>query len=254
MTTIKGKRVQVFQTKAQLVRATVNRIIHTIERSVRTTGRCSIVLAGGNTPRDVYGMLACSPSKNRINWDLLHLFWGDERAVPPDHPDSNFHMVHEALLGHITIPQENIHRIFGELGPRKAASRYSDELEQYFLGQAKKFDLILLGLGEDGHTASIFPRTEAVSEATKSVGAVFVPQLKAWRVTMMLPLINAAKSIIFLISGSEKSQIVRNLMDLQSPESRWPASMVQPEDGSLHWFLDSSAASLIEANDSLMGE
>ncbi len=239
------KKIQVYDTKEKLAEAATNLIIGTIDDAVQNHGRCAIALAGGNTPRAIYRLLADEQFKSRIDWNALHLFWGDERTVPPDHPESNFGMAQEALLSRVPLPEENNHRIRGEIPPQEASEKYTNDLRLFFLNQPPQLDLILLGIGDDGHTASLFPGTEAVTEAKKPVAAVFVPKLDTWRVTMTLPLINSAKKIAFIVSGSSKSQIVGNLLRLDKPESKWPASLVRPENAIPQWLLDVEAAALI---------
>jgi 6-phosphogluconolactonase len=193
-------------------------------------------------------MLAASPYRDRVDWGRLHLFWGDERMVPPEHQDSNFRMVQETLLDHIKIPGENVHRIRGEIAPEEAATEYMELLHDHFKGSPPCFDLILLGLGEDGHTASLFPETCAVEEYEKYAVAVFVPRLSAWRVTLTLPVLNAAREILFLVSGRSKSEMVQRIMSIKQPAKELPATMVNPQNGELHWMLDSEAMVLINKN------
>jgi 6-phosphogluconolactonase len=168
--------------------------------------------------------------------------------VPPEHQDSNFRMVQETLLDHIKIPDENVHRIRGEIAPEEAAAEYAELLHTHFKADLPCFDLILLGLGEDGHTASLFPETDAVEEYEKHAVAVFVPKLSAWRVTLTLPVFNAARKVLFLVSGKSKSEIVQRIMSNKQPDKELPATMVNPQNGELHWMLDSEAMVLINKN------
>ena len=237
---------QVYKTKSELVDEIAKFIADTIEHAVKKRGKCSIVLAGGNTPRDVYRALAEEPFFSRINWKVVHFFWGDERMVPPDHDDSNFGMARKTLLTALSIPAANIHRIKGELSPSRAAREYYDELSSFFQTEPFQFDLVLLGIGDDGHTASLFPGTEAVTEKNKLVSEVFVPKLDKWRVTLTLPLINKAWQTAFIVAGSAKTEIVRDLFYLEEPQKKWPASMVQPDEGELCWMLDAEAAELLD--------
>lgn len=240
------REVQIYSSKAELVAAVAERINKITQKSVKDSGRCAIALAGGNTPRDVYSLLSRDPYANQLNWHQIHLFWGDERMVPPDRPESNFKMVKEALLDRVAIPQQNIHRIRGEIDPADSASEYSRDLKKSFDARVPQFDLILLGLGEDGHTASLFPGTAAVEEEGKWAVSVFVSKLGSWRVTLTLPVLNNAKELIFIVSGKVKSQIVKKILELQGSVLEVPASLVSPSKGNVHWMLDSEAASLLE--------
>jgi 6-phosphogluconolactonase len=248
------KRVRIYQTKPELVQAAAEKIAETVERAVKERGRCAAALSGGNTPREVYQSLAAAALRTRIDWRKFHLFWGDERMVPPDHAESNFGMVRDAMLSHGLIPEANVHRIRGEIAPEQAASEYAAELRRFFRDRPMQLDLVLLGIGEDGHTASLFPGANAVTETTQPATAVFVPKLDKWRVTLTFPVINRAREVVFLVAGKSKSEIVKLLFELDKPDSQWPASMVQPENGVLHWLLDAEAASLIKTTILLEGK
>ncbi|MDZ7343527.1 MAG: 6-phosphogluconolactonase [candidate division KSB1 bacterium] len=240
-----NRQIHIYKTRAEFVEAATELIAGIVGRAIEKNGRCTIALAGGNTPREVYQKLAADPLQRRIAWRNLHLFWGDERLVPPDHPDSNFGMARAAMLAQVPIPEANVHRIKGELSPAQAAREYATELRRVFQNQEIRFDLVCLGIGEDGHTASLFPGTEAISEAIKPVAAVYVPQFDKWRVTLTLPVINRAREVVFMVAGKSKAQIVANILQVKQPETKWPASMVQPKDGVLHWLLDAEAAALM---------
>jgi len=242
------KNIHLYSNKEKLVIATTEHVVNSIGQAIRQNGLCNMALAGGNTPGGVYSVLAASPYRERVDWGRLHLFWGDERMVPPEHQDSNFRMVQKTLLDHIKIPDENIHRIRGEITPELAAEECAETLRTHFKDDLPRFDLILLGLGEDGHTASLFPDTDAVEECEKHAVAVFVPKLNAWRVTLTLPVLNAAREILFLVSGKSKSDIVQRIMSIKQPAKEFPATMVNPENGTIHWMLDSEAMVLINKN------
>jgi len=168
--------------------------------------------------------------------------------VPPEHEDSNFRMVKETLLDHVGIPDGNVHRIRGEIVPEQAAREYAEFLHNHFKSDSPRFDIILLGIGEDGHTASLFPGTDAVEECKLYTVAVFVPRLDTWRVTLTFPVLNAAREVLFLAAGRSKSDIVQRVISIKQPAKEFPASMVNPEDGTLHWMLDSEAMVLINKN------
>ncbi len=240
-----NKNIQIFKSPAELVTAASEMLTAAIAQAVQERGACELALAGGNTPRAVYQNLADENYRQRLPWSKLHFFWGDERMVPPGHALSNFRMANEALLQHMNVPAENIHRMKGELAPEEAARDYREEMQRYFKSQFPVFDLILLGLGEDGHTASLFPKTHAVFENRQTATAVFAPQMNQWRVTLALPVINQARKVVFLVAGKSKAQIISSILKLERGEARWPASLVHPTPGELHWLLDAEAASLL---------
>ena len=240
-----NKNIHAYPSKDKLVAATAEFVADSIEQAIQQNGVCNLALSGGNTPGGVFTLLASDSCRNRVDWSRLHLFWGDERMVPPEHEDSNFRLVQGTLLGHIKIPAENVHRMRGEIAPEEAAAEYAELMHGHFKDNPPCFDLMLLGLGEDGHTASLFPETDAVEESEKHAVAVFVPKLDVWRVTLTLPVINASKKVLFLVSGKAKSEMVQRIMSNKQPDKEIPATMVSPQNGELHWMLDSDAMVLI---------
>ena len=240
-----NKNIHAYPNKEKLVAATTELAANCIEQAIKQNGLCNMALSGGNTPGGIFSLLASNPYRDRLDWSRLHLFWGDERMVPQEHQDSNFRMVQETLLNHIEIPDVNVHRIRGEIAPEKSAEEYAELLGVHFKEDLPHFDLILLGLGEDGHTASLFPETDAVDECEKYAVAVFVPKLSAWRVTLTLPVLNAAREVLFLVSGRSKSEMIQRIISMKQPAKELPATMVNPQSGELHWMLDSEAMVLI---------
>ncbi len=220
--------------------------------AIARSGRFAVALSGGSTPKALYSLLALPECRNLVDWSRVHFFWGDERCVPPDHPDSNFRMVREALLGKIQIPNENIHRMPGEREPAEAAAAYEAEIK-YFFGVIKpggwpRFDLIFLGLGEDGHTASLFPGTDAANETAHLVTVVYVQRLQSYRLTLTLPVINAAAQVTFLVSGESKAAIVREILLADGASCSYPAAKVRPSEGRLTWMIDADAAKELPAS------
>ncbi len=199
-------------------------------------------LSGGSTPKRLYALLASEPYRSCVDWRSVELFFGDERCVPPEHRDSNFKTIDEALLSHVPA---KVHRVRGELPPREAALHYEKEIRRAFSFEAgiPSFDLIILGLGADGHTASLFPGAEALDETDRLAVEVYVERLDNWRVTLTLPVLNAARKVLFLVSGREKAEIVREITG--GPGGGYPASLVRPSEGSVLWLLDKAAASLL---------
>ncbi len=215
------------------------------QASIRENGRFSVALSGGSTPRQLYARLAQPALASRVNWEAVHLFWGDERCVPPNHADSNYRMAMESLR--VPIPEQNIHRIQGELSPEEAAAQYEKELRDFF-EETPRFDLILLGLGDDGHTASLFPDSPALRERTRWVAAVpheTPPPPLVPRVTLTLPVLNAARQVIFLVSGAGKAERLAEVLHAPTVSPSLPASMIQPDDGELLWLIDKPAAAHI---------
>jgi 6-phosphogluconolactonase len=212
--------------------------------SVADRGRFSIALSGGSTPRAVFARLAGDETARlKVSWRQIDWWWSDERTVPPGDPDSNFRMAFESLLGHVPIDPARVHRLKGEVEPAQAASEYERELRAAFgvsAGEIPRFDLVLLGLGADGHTASLFPGTPAVTERERLVVANDVPAMRAVRLTFTLPLINRARRVAFLVSGAEKAPILARV--LEGPRGALPAQLVSPDDGELVWIVDSAAA------------
>jgi 6-phosphogluconolactonase len=199
-------------------------------------------LSGGATPTRLHALLASEPYRSRVDWRGVEIFFGDERCVPPEHRDSNFRAADEALLSHVPA---RVHRIPGELPPREAALRYEEEIRRAFGFGAgvPSLDLVLLGLGADGHTASLFPGTAALDETERLAAEVYVERLDSWRVTLTLPVLNAARKVVFLVSGREKAGIVREI--IAGADGGYPASLVRPTAGSVLWLLDKAAASLL---------
>jgi 6-phosphogluconolactonase len=231
----------------ELSRQSAERFSRLALQSVEAAGRMTVALSGGSTPKHLYLLLASPDYQNRIPWGNVHVFWGDERCVPPDHPESNFRMAQEALLSRIQIPAENIHRMRGEGEPQAAAAEYEKELQKFFgfnpVG-LPRFDLILLGIGEDGHTASLFPGSEALNETKHLVVAPFVATLNSYRLSLSLPVLINAANVWFLVAGASKVDAVKQAF---SDSSDLPAARVQPVNGKLIWFITRDAALEIPA-------
>ena len=235
------KEFKILSGSQNFFKMTADIIAGEIQSVLSHNERCSLVLAGGNTPRGVYNILG-TDYWHRISWQRVNFFWGDERNVPPDHVDSNFLMAKTSLLDQVDIPTQNIFRMKGELPAKDAAAEYADTINRYFREGPVQFDIVLLGMGDDGHTASLFPETTALTETDKSTAAVFVDKLKAWRITLTLPVFNAAKNTFFLIAGNSKSEKIRELDRLATPSAAFPASLIQPGSGCVTYLLDTEAA------------
>jgi 6-phosphogluconolactonase len=230
-------RIEIYPTKDELEQAAVNRIVRIVAEAIRERGACFIALSGGETPRRVYHRLVKAP----IDWHRVHLWFGDERMVSPDDPQSNYGMVEKELLSAVAIPDRNVHRIRGEEPPGEAAALYAAELATAFSGATDRFDLVLLGLGEDGHTASLFPGMDVLTGEKETVLAVRIPNRSVWRVTLTRAAINDSRVVVFLVSGSRKAPMVRRLLAATDEDAHLPAAMVHPGQGQLFWMLDSEA-------------
>ena len=221
-----------------------------VEQAIAARGTARIAISGGNTPRRTFELLAdpSHPFRQRIDWSRLLLFWVDERCVPPDDKDSNYRMTREALLSKVPLPETNIVRIEGELNPEEAAARYESAMRNRFRlegAELPRFDLVLLGMGPDGHTASLFPHSEALDSMMHLAVANHVEAKEAWRVTLTWPVINHASSVFFLISGEDKSKVLHEvLLGPYQPEVL-PSQLIRPESGELTFLLDRAAASLL---------
>ncbi len=248
--------VEIYPDSARLARAGVKHFISLAGEAIATRGRFAAALAGGSTPKAMYSLLATTDYAARVDWARVHVFWGDERCVPPDHPDSNYRMTREALLDHVPLPSGNIHRIRGELEASRAAAEYQQELQDFFHPRGKeapegaapnaRFDLTLLGMGEDGHTASLFPGTSAIREQTLWVMAHYVQKLGAWRITFTPALINAAVNVVFVVSGSGKAPRLQQVLFGSYQPNTLPAQIVRPNSGRLLWLVDAAAAALLD--------
>jgi 6-phosphogluconolactonase len=215
-------------------------------QSAATCGRFATALSGGSTPKGLYSLLAASEFRGKIPWSQVHIFWGDERCVGPDHPESNYRMAQETLLSGVPLPAENIHRMRGEKNPPDAAEGYEQTVQNFFQLSSRgppRFDLIYLGLGEDGHIASLFPGSEALKETTRLVVAVYVQKLKSHRLTLTLPVLNHAANIFFIVAGRDKAPVLKAALQGEQDPERLPAQLIKPVSGKLVWFVDQAAAS-----------
>jgi 6-phosphogluconolactonase len=239
-------QVKVFPDVAQLARGAASEIKRIAQASLSESQRFTIVLSGGSTPKTLYSLLADEPWRSQLPFAQTHFFWGDERHVPPSHPESNFRMANEALLSKLPLAKENIHRLKGELGdPAAAAHEYEQELKNFFnlsASQMPRFDLVLLGIGTDGHTASLFPGTAGLRDRAHLCVANWIENLSTWRMTLTLPVLNNAANVIFLVAGSDKAGIVNSILNGEEREL-YPAQLVQPVNGHLLWMLDQAAGS-----------
>ena len=245
--TTRREPVEIYRDDAALVRAEADRVVTLVRAAILAHGRCALALSGGATPRPLYELLATPEYASAIDWMRVHVFWCDERCVPPDHPESNFRMTREALLDRVPIPWGHVHRIAGEDPPEVAARAYEDTLRAYFGAPEgppeRSFDLVLLGMGDDGHTASLFPGTPAVTEDRSWVVANHVMEPREmWRITLTPVVLNAAAVVTFLVAGAGKAERLHEVLEGPSPSPPLPVQRIHPTHGALTWMIDAAAA------------
>jgi 6-phosphogluconolactonase len=237
--------IQVVPDPALVAKAAADRVVESAISAIRERGRFSIALAGGSTPKVLYGLLAGPPYVSQVEWKKVHIFFGDERCVPPDHQDSNFRMANEALLSEAPIPEENIHRMRGEIDPNEAAKEYGLLLKQLFGEEG--LDVALLGMGDDGHTASLFPHSDALKEKEHRVVAHYVEKSttgKSWRITMTAPFINRCREVLVMVTGASKAQRLAEVLEGERDPERLPIQMIDPTPGKLIYLIDAGAAGM----------
>jgi 6-phosphogluconolactonase len=244
-------RLFVVADQTALAKEAAERCARTAQEAVARAGRFTIALSGGSTPRLLYSLLATEPYATRLPWSKTHVFWGDERAVPPGDPDSNFGMAKATLLDRVPIPADRVHRIEAERPDLNVTTReYEAEIARVFAvpptGDPPSLDLILLGLGPDGHTASLFPHTEAIRERARWVVPNHVPTLKTVRVTLTAPILNRAATVLFLVTGADKASALQAVLEGPADPDRLPAQLIRPTSGRLIWLADRAAASMLD--------
>ncbi len=239
------------QDDAAFAKKAAQLIVEITAEAVDQRKKASWALCGGRTPKLVFPLLAEPYFRDRIDWKSVDVYWGDERCVPPDHADSNYKLAMDALLSKVPLPEKNIHRIPGEMATALEAARAYDQMLHVnfkFERPFPKFDLMLLGMGEDGHTASLFPKADALQENEKWAVGYRVERLASNRVSLTFPVINHARRIIIMTPGENKANVLRDLFRRETPENRYPVQKVKPVDGELIWLLDKLAASKLPAD------
>jgi 6-phosphogluconolactonase len=242
--------IRILKNLEQVSSAATEEVIQISVDAVEKRGLFRIALSGGSTPKTLYSKLATDQDlKKQMPWQNTHFFWSDERTVPPDHPESNYRMVHEAMLKHVPVSETQIHRIHAETeDDNRAAEEYEKEIRQHFNETppaVPQFDLILLGMGPDGHTASLFPGTEALKEQKRLVVSNWVPKFNTHRITFTVPLINHAANVIFLLCGEDKAATLKAVLEGPYDPEVYPSQLIKPE-GQLIWFVDQAAGKLLE--------
>lgn len=234
--------VVIFENPQKLAEAAARAFVEKAAKAIAERGRFAVALAGGSTPKATYEVLARDHASD-VDWPDVHVFFGDERTVPPDHEDSNYRMAREALLDH--VPVGSVHRMQGELPPDEAAALYEEELLAFFEEEPPVLDLVMLGIGGDGHTASLFPETSALEVTNRLAVANPVPKLDTTRVTLSAPFLNAARDINFLVAGEDKAEALKEILEGNADPRRYPAKLVRPPGGPV-WMVDRAAASMLE--------
>ena len=239
--------IEIFSDPEGLSRGAAELFSAEAQRAQAAHGRFSVLLSGGETPRRTYELLAEEPLRSRIPWQGVHLFWGDERCVAPTDPRSNLHMARQALLDRLSLPPVQIHPMSGDMPPLQAATAYDGELRRYFAGKEPRFDLVLLGLGEDGHTASLFPGSPSLDEQVQWTAVTQRAGEEIQRITVTAPLINQAALVVFLVAGAAKAETLRRVLEGPADPSELPAQLIRPVNGRICWLVDRAAARLLRS-------
>jgi 6-phosphogluconolactonase len=235
--------ILVFPDTEKLTHAAADYIVKIAQESIASHGRFTFALSGGTTPKKLYGLLATEPYRSQIDWERVEIFWSDERCVPPDDAESNYHLAQEVMLSKLPLPASQIHRMPADDADRAAAAeKYSHEMQRVFGEALPHFDLIQLGMGPEGHTASLFPHQPSLYEQQRQVMSVTVPKPPPPRLTFTPPVLNAAWHILFLVTGSEKADAIQAVQEGDYQPDEYPAQIVQPTQGEITWMLDTAAA------------
>jgi len=237
-------RIEVAEHADALNHCVAEQFVRLTTEAVEARGRCAVALSGGSTPKNVYQLLAAPAFRARVRWGDIHFFWGDERHVPPDHPDSNYRMAVEAMLSKVPVPPANVHRVRSELpDAERAAREYEETIRACVDGTPlSRFDVIHLGIGTDGHTASLFPGSVALGERERLCVANWVAKFGGYRITLTLPILNAARAAIFIVTGAAKAPIIQQVLRDRDATPPFPAQLIRPVDGECWWMLDQAAA------------
>ena len=251
-------QIRVYQNADELAVKAARYFARVADRYIVGCGRLTVVLAGGSTPKKMLSLLATSPFVETVPWSSIYFFWGDERCVPPDHADSNYLMAYETLLSKVPVPAKNIFRIPAERDdPAQAAREYAETVQAFFLDlsasdrtlvqspEIPRFDLIFLGMGADGHTASLFPHTAALDNDRDLVVANYVDKFQSHRITFTAPVLTNARNVTFLVAGADKADAVKEVIDGERQPHLYPSQLVRPRRGALLWMMDEGAASLV---------
>jgi 6-phosphogluconolactonase len=243
--------IKVLPDPAAVAAEAAERLVRAANEATALADQFTVALSGGSTPRAMHQLLAVEPLRSRVDWSKVQIFFGDERCVPPDHPESNYRMARETLLSKVPIPGDNIYRMRGDIDPNEAAKEYGQMLKEKF-GDGGGLDLVLLGLGEDGHTLSLFPGTAAVNETKHRCVANYAEHSttgKSWRITLTAPFVNRSGEVIFLVTGAKKSESLSQVLEGPRDPQRLPAQLIAPASGKIGWLIDVAAAGMNDVAD-----
>jgi 6-phosphogluconolactonase len=239
-------KINIFNSEDEVLTALANYFVETSASSIAGHGQFSVALSGGSSPKKLYELLASPLFKDKVEWNKVHFFFGDERYVPHTDPQSNYLMAKRALLEPLDLSYKQIFPVDTSLSPQEAAKKYTTDINHYFAGTDVCFDLILLGLGDNSHTASLFPHTPVLHDKTVAVKEVFLEDQQVFRITMTAQLINQAHHIAFLVYGESKAIAVHHVIEDKKDIENYPAQLIKPQNGDLQWFLDHGAASQLK--------
>jgi 6-phosphogluconolactonase len=250
-------QIRIYKDAGELALKAARHFARLADQYVIGCGQFTVALSGGSTPRAMFSILAAEPFLETVPWSSIYFFWGDERSVPPDHADSNYLMAYETLLSKVAVPEENIFRIPAELEDHdRAAREYSTTLTEFFLKRAARsktaplsnfprFDLVLLGMGPDGHTASLFPHTAALDVTDQAAASNYVEKLQTHRITLTVPTINNARNVTFVVAGADKAEALKQVLQGELQTALYPSQLIRPKKGTLLWLTDEAAAGLL---------
>ncbi len=239
-------KINVFNNENEVLNGLANYFVEIAAKSIANHGQFSVALSGGNSPKKLYELLSSPLYKDKVEWSKVHFFFGDERYVPLTDPQSNYLMAKKALLEPLGLSYKQVFPVDTSVSPEEAAKKYTVDINYYFAGVKVRFDLVLLGLGDNSHTASLFPHTPVLHDKTVSAKEVFLDNQQVYRITMTAPLINQAHHIAYLVYGEGKAIAVHHVIEDKKDIENYPAQLIKPADGDLQWFLDNSAASLLK--------
>ncbi len=237
--------INIFKTEPELLSALAVYCIKIARQAIEEKGAFNVALAGGNSPKKLYELLSTDEYKNQVVWSKVNFFLGDERYVPEDDPQSNARMIQKSLLEPLKISGSQFFKVDTMLSPDEAAKKYNETIRAHFKHTPVRFDLVLLGLGANAHTASLFPFTSVLAEPAATIKAVFIAEQNGYRITMTAPIINQSKHIAFLVYGKEKAEAVFHVLKDVHNAEKYPAQLIHPAEGEVQWFLDEAAASLL---------
>jgi len=239
-------KINIFKTENEVLEGLADYFVEVAAKSIKHHGQFSVALSGGSSPKKLYELLASPKFRDKVEWSKVHFFFGDERYVPHTDPQSNYLMAKKAILEPLELSYRQIFPVNTSVSPEEAAARYTNDINLYFAGFDARFDLVLLGLGDNSHTASLFPHTPVLHDKTASVKEVFLDDQEVFRITMTAPLINQAHHIAYLVYGEGKAEAVHHIIEDKKDIENYPAQLIRPTDGDLQWFLDTAAASLLK--------